>query len=77
MPVRITIKKGACQGGFHAIGDEFYVDKTTPGGLCLGAWDAVSPYVTTLLWGGCFPWEKKDGAIMIHCPDPIQFLSVY
>ena len=70
MPVCITIKKGKCQGGFHAIGDEFYVDNTTPGGMCLGAWDAVSPYVTTLLWGGRFPWGKKDSAIKIHCPDP-------
>ena len=70
MPVRITIKKGKCQGDFHAIGDEFYVDNTTPGGMCLAAWDAVSPYVTTLLWGGRFPWGKKDSAIKIHCPDP-------
>ena len=38
--------------------------------MCLGAWDAVAPYVTALLFGGNFPWEEKKGFATIHCPDP-------
>ena len=70
MAVRITIKSGKCQGNIHEIGEEFVVESTTPGGMCLGAWDAISPYVTTLLYGGDFPWEKEKGLATIHCPDP-------
>ena len=70
MVVLITIKRGKCQGKFHKIGDTFTVESTTPDGMCLGAWNAVSPYVTTLLFGGYFPWEQEKGVATIHCPDP-------
>ena len=69
MPVKITITKGKCQGDFHKIGDEFIVEHMTPE-MCLGAWNAIAPYVTTLLFGGNFPWEKEEGIAKIHCPDP-------
>ncbi len=64
MAVRITIKRGKCQGNFHQIGDTFTVESTTPAGMCLGAWDAVSPYLSALLYGGNFPWVmwfKRNG----------------
>ena len=48
----------------------FQVENTTPAGMCLGAWDAISPYVSTLLYGGNFPWEQEKGIATIHCPDP-------
>jgi uncharacterized repeat protein (TIGR04076 family) len=70
MAVVITIKRGKCQGGFHNIGDTFTVESTTPSGMCLGAWNAVAPYVCTLLFGGNFPWEQEKGVATIHCPDP-------
>ncbi len=70
MAVLITIKRGKCQGKFHKIGDTFTVESTTPAGMCLGAWDAISPYVSTLLYGGNFPWEQEKGIATIHCPDP-------
>ncbi len=70
MPVRITIKDGKCQGGINKVGQEFVVEGTTPEGMCLGAWDTISSYVITLLYGGNFPWEKEDGYALIHCPDP-------
>jgi uncharacterized repeat protein (TIGR04076 family) len=69
MPVEITITKGKCQGGYHKIGDKFIVDHLTPT-MCLGAWNAIAPYVTTLLCDGNFPWEKEKGMGTIHCPDP-------
>ena len=70
MSVRIKVKEGKCQGGFHKVGDEITVDWTTPEGICLGAWNALSPCVITLLCEGNFPWEKEKGYTTIHCPDP-------
>ena len=70
MPVSITVKSGKCQGNNHNIGQTFIVEGTTPGGMCLGAWNSIAPYVTTLLYGGNFPWEKDLGYTEIHCPDP-------
>ena len=70
MPVQITVKAGKCQGGNHKIGQKFIVERTTPGGMCLGAWNSIAPYVTTLLYGGNFPWEEGQGHTLIHCPDP-------
>jgi len=70
MAVQITVKEGKCAGGFHEVGRQFTVERTTPEGMCLGAWNAIAPYVTTLLCGGNFPWEKEKGVATIHCPDP-------
>ncbi len=70
MPVRIEVTKGKCQGGINKVGQVFIVDHTTPEGMCTGAWDAISPYVMTLKYGGDFPWEKEKGFAEIHCPDP-------
>lgn len=70
MPIRVTIKGGKCQGDINKLGQEFIVDNTTPEGICLGAWNAISPYVVALLYGANFPWEKEEGYTLIHCPDP-------
>jgi len=70
MPIRITVKDGKCQGDIHEIGQVFTVDETTPEGVCTGAWDAIAPYVMTLLCGGNFSWEKEKGVATLHCPDP-------
>ena len=52
MTIRITVKEGQCSGKFHKVGDIFTVEQTTPGGMCMGAWNAIAPYVTTLCCGG-------------------------
>ena len=70
MPVRITVKRGKCQGDIHEIGQEFTVNETTPEGICIGAWDAIAPYIITLQCGGNFNWEEEKGVATIHCPDP-------
>ena len=70
MPVQIAITKGKCQDHVNEIGQVFTVDETTPEGMCMGAWNAIAPYVTTLLYCGNFPWEKEKGFALIHCPDP-------
>ena len=70
MPIHITVDGGKCQGDLHNVGQVFRVGWTTPEGMCLGAWNAIAPYVTTLLCGGDFPWEEEKGITRIHCPDP-------
>ncbi len=70
MPIRITIKGGKCQGHNNKIGQVFMVENTTPAGICLGAWNSISPYVTALRFGADFPWEKEKGYALVHCPDP-------
>ena len=68
--VRIIVKDGECRGERHKVGQEILVEKTTPGGMCLGAWNAIAPYLTALRYGADFPWEKENGVITIKCPDP-------
>ncbi len=69
--VRITLvsQQGTCPNGHHP-GDEWLVARTTPAGLCLGAFGSLLPYLTTLRFGGSFPWEKQEGAGTFCCPDP-------
>jgi uncharacterized repeat protein (TIGR04076 family) len=70
MTIRIHVKRGECQGKTHEVGQVFTVERTTPGGMCLGAWHAISPYLMTLRLGYDLPWEKEKGVAYIHCPDP-------
>lgn len=70
MPVRITVSGGSCSTKTHRVGQVLTVGRTTPEGMCLGAWNAVAPYVTALRFGANFPWEKEKGVTTIHCPDP-------
>ena len=59
MSIIITVKDGVCQGGFHQVGQVITVERTTPGGICLGAWNAIAPYLTALRHGANFHWEKE------------------
>ena len=70
MSVRIIVKAGKCQGGYHPIGQTFVVDDVTPAGMCTDAWSAIAPYVMTLRSGGNFSWMEEKGVVHIHCPDP-------
>jgi uncharacterized repeat protein (TIGR04076 family) len=69
--VRVTLisQSGRCLNG-HKVGDEFLVGRTTPGGLCMGAFASLLPYITTLRFGGSFPWEKNADEGTFCCPDP-------
>ncbi len=68
--IRITVSGGKCGSGTHEIGQEFILAETTPGGMCLGAWNAIAPYLSALRYGANFPWEEKKGFAKIRCPDP-------
>jgi uncharacterized repeat protein (TIGR04076 family) len=61
------IKK--CPAG-HKVGDQWVVSRYTPAGMCLGAFNSILPYITTLRFGGSFPWEKNADSGTFCCPDP-------
>ncbi len=68
--VRITLVEQTkkCHNG-HKVGDEWVVERFTPAGMCMGAFSSLLPYITTLQFGGSFPWEKTEGAGLFACPD--------
>ncbi|HOP06670.1 MAG TPA: TIGR04076 family protein [candidate division Zixibacteria bacterium] len=69
--VKVTLvsQLGKCPAG-HKVGDEFIVGRHTPAGICLGAFGSLLPFITTLRYGGSFPWEKTEGEGTFCCPDP-------
>jgi uncharacterized repeat protein (TIGR04076 family) len=68
--IRITVGGGKCGSDLHKVGQEFICAETTPGGMCLGAWNAIAPYLAALRYGANFPWEEREGLVAIRCPDP-------
>ena len=70
MAVKMTVMKGTCQARDHEVGDVIMVEGTPPGRVGRGAWTALGPYVTALMYGANFPWEKEEGVITIQCSDP-------
>ena len=73
--VKVISQKGTCVKD-HKIGDEFFVSKTTPEGICLSAFNALFPSLQTLRFGGTFPWVKDPDTVTIACPDadnPVVF----
>jgi uncharacterized repeat protein (TIGR04076 family) len=52
-------------------GQEFIVDEDggMPEGFCHWAWDDLYKVVTTLSYGGNFPWTKEKGTTISCCTD--------
>lgn len=77
-PVRITVKsqEGDCAAE-HKVGDTWLVaDNKTPGGICLSAFNALTPNLRVLRFGGEFPWSEDKDTAMVACPDaanPVVF----
>ena len=40
-------------------GKEFVIERTTPAGMCLSAFNSINPAIQVLRYGGSFPWEKN------------------
>ncbi len=68
--VRITLvaQTGTCPRG-HKVGDTWTTEGASPGGMCLGALNSLTPAITTLRFGGNFPWMKEPGVGIFGCPD--------
>ena len=67
--VRITLVSqiAKCPNG-HRVGDAWLVERKTPAGMCLSAFNSLSPFLMALRFGGSFPWEE-EGEATVCCPD--------
>ena len=73
--IRVISQKGACEAG-HRVGDEWPVGEKTPEGLCIFALGSLLPFITPLMFGASFPWEKDPDVTTVACPDaenPVVF----
>jgi uncharacterized repeat protein (TIGR04076 family) len=67
--IKVISQKGSCEAG-HKVGDQWLVGEKTPGGICLFAFSSLFPFITPLMYGGAFPWEKDPDKTTVACPDP-------
>jgi uncharacterized repeat protein (TIGR04076 family) len=67
--VKVISQKGHCEMG-HKVGDEWLVGEKTPQGMCIFAFASLLPFMTPLMFGGAFPWEKDPDRTTAVCPDP-------
>ena len=65
--VRVISQKGTC-GLEHKVGDEWVIERGTPEGICLSAFNVLLPNARTLMYGGSFPWETDPDATTVACP---------
>ena len=66
--VRVVSQKGTCNAK-HKVGDEWVIERRTPGGMCLSALNALYPHLRVLMFGGVFPWAADPDATRVICPD--------
>ncbi|MFC1873454.1 TIGR04076 family protein [Chloroflexota bacterium] len=73
--VKVISQEGTCFAG-HKVGDEWVVTHSSPGGLCLTAFNAILSFAQVLMYGGSFPWEPDPDVTTVACPDaknPVVF----
>ena len=67
--IRVISQKGTCEQG-HRVGEQWDVTGyETPPGICLAAFNALFPFLHTLMFGGVFPWEADPDVTTVACPD--------
>lgn len=70
--IKVVSQEGTCAAG-HKAGDEFIIDRHTPGGFCIFAYSAIDPDIRTLMFGGTYPWASGEKDTYIGCcPDPVN-----
>ena len=73
--VEVISQQGSCEAG-HKVGDRWVIGEKTPEGLCIFAFSSLLPFITPLMFGGSFPWEKDPDMTTVACPDgqnPVVF----
>jgi len=65
-----TIKeiKGRCAAR-HKVGDTIDLSVHNAGGLCGIFYHDVFPTISTLQFGGSFPWGSDPDVMQVECPD--------
>jgi uncharacterized repeat protein (TIGR04076 family) len=67
--VEVISQQGSCEAG-HKVGDRWIIGEKTPEGLCIFAFSSLLPFITPLMFGASFPWEKEPDMTTVACPDP-------
>ncbi len=73
--VTVVSQQGTCALE-HKVGDQWIIDRKTPEGLCLSAYNSLFPRLNVLMFGGALPWEADPDVTTIACPDaanPVVF----
>ena len=73
--IKVISQKGNCLAG-HKVGDEFECNGLTPGGICMSAYDSLSPSLWALMFGAKFPWSQDKETAVVACTDaenPVVF----
>lgn len=73
--IRVVSQKGTCDQG-HKVGEHWIVDRKTPEGICLSAFNTLFPGLRVLMFGGAIPWESDPDVTTVACPDaanPVVF----
>ena len=71
----VISQQGTCEAG-HKVGDRWIIGEKTPEGLCIFAFGSLLPFITPLMYGASFPWEKDPDVTTVACPDaenPVVF----
>ncbi len=64
-----SITKGKCSAG-HKPGDTWlFKENKTPGGICLGAFNALIPALRTFHFGGEHHFDKERDVTYVSGPD--------
>lgn len=75
--IKVTVHeviRKKCPQGFK-VGDSWLLeDGKTPGGMCAGAYNSLSPAIRLFRLGGEHPWDKDKDVTYISCPDPESIL---
>lgn len=56
------------------IGDEFIIEdhEDIPKEFCRWAWGDIKKDILTVMYGGNFPWAKKEGVSIACCSDGVM-----
>lgn len=72
---KVVRVNGECSAGHH-LGEEFNLTLCSEDGatqraprLCSFFYHSLFPYITTLQFGGSFPWEENENIFTAGCPD--------
>lgn len=69
----ITDLKGECNAG-HKVGDKLEISCHNPAGLCGFFYHDIFPTISTLQFGGTYPWGDPD-TVEVECPDRYNVLK--
>ena len=64
-----------CLGCPHfSVGEEYLVENyiEVPSGFCASAWADIQKDITTVMFGGSFPWIKQQGVSIACCTDGLM-----